>query len=184
MAIDFPEIGVCGLSCRLCPSYHSTGESRCGGCKSEARMKVGCPFITCAVKKRGIGFCGECLDAAQCERWRTHREKGRTRDSFVCYQHLEDNIAFAQSHGLAALDARESEKERLLAAMLAEFNEGRSKTFYCIAATVMEPREIEEAIADARGASAGAGLKDRSKALHAALEGIAKEKGYHLKLRK
>jgi len=48
-----PEIGICGLSCRLCPSYHTEGKSRCGGYKSETRLAVGCPFITCAVKKKG-----------------------------------------------------------------------------------------------------------------------------------
>jgi hypothetical protein len=44
--IKYPEVGVCGLSRRLYPTYHSRSDSRCAGCKSEARMKVGCPFIT------------------------------------------------------------------------------------------------------------------------------------------
>lgn len=57
MQVDYPEIGICGLSCRLCPSYHIEGKSRCAGCKSANRMAVGCPFITCAVKKKGIEFC-------------------------------------------------------------------------------------------------------------------------------
>ena len=54
MQIAHPEIGVCGLSCRLCPTYHTAGKSRCRGCKSHTRMAVGCPFITCAIKKKGI----------------------------------------------------------------------------------------------------------------------------------
>ena len=51
------ETGVCGLSCRLCPRHHMEGESRCSGCKGEMRMAVGCPFITCALKRKGIEFC-------------------------------------------------------------------------------------------------------------------------------
>jgi hypothetical protein len=43
MKITYPEIGICGLSCGLCPSYHTDGISRCGGCKTESRMGAGCP---------------------------------------------------------------------------------------------------------------------------------------------
>jgi hypothetical protein len=67
MDVRYPEIGVCGPSCRLCPQYHSAGASRCAGCKSEARMALGCPFITCAVKHRGIEFCFECEDSDSCK---------------------------------------------------------------------------------------------------------------------
>ncbi|WP_241422576.1 hypothetical protein [Candidatus Contubernalis alkaliaceticus] len=56
MKIKYPAIGICGLSCRLCPRYNTEAKSRCLGCKSEDRMAVGCPFITCAVKKKGVEF--------------------------------------------------------------------------------------------------------------------------------
>lgn len=58
--IKYPEIGICGLSCRLCPMYNTKAKSKCVGCKSKNRMAVGCPFITCAVKKKGIEFCWDC----------------------------------------------------------------------------------------------------------------------------
>jgi hypothetical protein len=184
MKIDHPEIGVCGLSCRLCPMYHSKSTSRCAGCKSEGRMKVGCSFITCAVKKRGIEFCWQCPDHEACEKWHKHREFGRSYDSFVCYQRLEDNIAFIEDHGISAFEADQKKREQLLSEMLAEFNEGRSKTFYCIVATVMDIPEIEQVIAQARYKYAGADIKTKSKALHAILDRIAQERGYNLKLRK
>jgi hypothetical protein len=38
MKIKYPEIGICGLSCRLCPHYHIEGESKGGGCKTESRI--------------------------------------------------------------------------------------------------------------------------------------------------
>ncbi len=184
MKIEYPEIGVCGLSCRLCPTYHSKSGSRCGGCKSEGRMKVGCPFLTCAVKKRGIEFCWQCPDQKGCEKWNGHRKRGQLRDSFVCYQRLEDNIVFVGRSGLSAFVEDQRERERLLSAMLAEFNEGRSKSFFCIVATVMDAREIARAITQAKDESAGRDVKERSKALHALFERIAKESGYNLKLRK
>ncbi|HRU39968.1 MAG TPA: DUF3795 domain-containing protein [Candidatus Goldiibacteriota bacterium] len=62
MRIRHADIGVCGLSCRLCPSYHSRSKSRCPGCKSSYRMAAGCLFITCAIKHKGIEFCWDCDD--------------------------------------------------------------------------------------------------------------------------
>lgn len=184
MKIDYPEIGVCGLSCRLCPTYQSKSDSRCAGCKSEGRVKVGCPLITCAIKKKGIEFCWQCDDNGHCERWAKHRKQGQHRDSFVCYQQLESNIAFIGRFGVDAFASEQREKERILAVMLAEFNEGRSKSFYCVAATVMTTPELVEAVAQARDESAGQDVKHKSQILHAILEKIAGKKEYTLKLRK
>ena len=182
--IQYPEVGVCGLSCRLCPSYHSRSDSRCAGCKSEARMKVGCPFITCAVQQRGIEFCWQCPEQENCPKWHARRESGKAHDSFVCYQKLEDNIEFIQSKGISAFVKAQQAKEALIAAMLDEFNEGRSKSFYCVAATVMSTQELRHALEQARRESKGMEVKDKAKTLHSVLEGIAVQRGYHLKLRK
>ncbi len=184
MKVRYPEIGICGLSCRLCPHYHTEGLSRCGGCKTESRMRAGCPFITCALKKRGIEFCRECEEHESCEKWEKHREAGKTADSFKCYQKLEDDIEFIRRNGIEAFDEVQITRESLLREMLDEFNEGRSKSYYCIAATVMEIGELEEALAQARKDSAGMDRKGRSSVLHALLDKIAERKGYILKLRK
>ena len=94
MKIKYPEIGICGLSCRLCPLYQSTAKSRCGGCKSKGRIDVGCSFITCALKNKKIEFCYECSENKTCKKWGKHRESGKRHDSFKCYQKLEYDISF------------------------------------------------------------------------------------------
>lgn len=184
MQIKYPEIGICGLSCRLCPSYHSQAESRCGGCKSSSRMAVGCPFITCAVKNKGIEFCWECEEGETCDKWHAHRKASRTRDSFVCYQKLEDNIAFVQRDGVKEFERLQKARERVLRHILDGFNEGRSKTYYSIAATVMEIEELKTALSQAKAQSKGLALKEKSLVLHSLLDEIAERKQYILKLRK
>jgi hypothetical protein len=179
-----PEVGVCGLSCRLCPHYHTDGESRCAGCRSEARMAVGCPFITCAVKRRSIEFCWECDEGDSCERWAGHREFGRTRDTFVSYASLEDNIAAIRRDGIDAFVAVQREREALLVEMIAEFNEGRSKTFYCIAATVLDPAQVRAALESARVSAAGMDARGRAKVLHGLLDEAAAARCLRLALRK
>ena len=184
MKAKYPEIGVCGLSCRLCPRYYTEGKSRCGGCKTPSRMGAGCPFITCAVKRRGIEFCWQCDEHAACEKWRRHKDLGRRHDSFVCYQRLEENIGFVQREGVRAFEKEQKTREGLLRAMLLEFNDGRSRTLYSIAATVMQVRELKEAMAEARRKSRGADLKAKAAILRSLLESVARENGYCLKLRK
>lgn len=182
--ISYPEIGVCGLSCRLCPMYHIDGESRCHGCKSEARMTVGCPFITCAVKRMGIEFCWDCKEGMKCEKWKKHRDSGKLQDSFKCYQKLEDDISFIHKNGVESFEKLQKLREKLFNEMLHEFNEGRSKNYYCIAATVLEIEELEAALTSARKDSAGLDIKDKSRVLHSELDKIAEQRKYYLKLRR
>jgi hypothetical protein len=148
------------------------------------RMAVGCPFITCAVKRKGIEFCWECDESESCERWAGHREFGRTRDTFVCYASLEDNIASIGGFGLQAFIDEQCERERLLVEMIAEFNEGRSKTYYCIAATVLDPSELRSALESARESARGMDARERSKVLHALLDEAANSHSLKLALRK
>jgi hypothetical protein len=148
-------------------------------------MAVGCPFITCAVKRRGIEFCWECEESVSCGRWAGHRACGREHDSFVCYAALEDNIAAIERDGIDAFVAGQRQREALLREMLEQFNEGRSKTYYSIAVTVLDPAEVRSALDAARQDMAGeADVRVRSKALHARLDEIASTRGLRLALRK
>ena len=67
--------------------------------------------------------------------------------------------------------------------MLQEFNEGRSKTYYCIASTVLEIEELKTALKRAREEQK-LDMKEKAKFLHSILDDIAKKKQYYLKLRK
>ena len=164
--------------------YQSDSKSKCEGCKSESRMNLGCKFITCAIKGRRIEFCWECNESVNCEKWRKHREAGKKGDSFKCYQKLEDDLCFIQNNGIEQFLRDQDRREKLLKNMLDTFNEGRSKSYYCIAATVMEYNELEEVVLKAKKDSSGLEIKDRSKILHVLLDEIADKKNYKLKLRR
>jgi hypothetical protein len=147
-------------------------------------MAVGCAFITCAVKKKGIEFCWDCEEGERCERWKKHREFGKKHDSFKCYQKLEDDVAFVQKNGIKEFERLQKEREKLLRDMLQNFNEGRSKSYYCAAATVLEIADLREALVNARNDSAGLEIKGKAATLHSILEEIAERRSYSLKLRK
>lgn len=184
MKIEYPEIGICGLSCRLCPRYQSEGKSRCFGCKTESRMIVGCPFITCALKSKVIEFCWDCKENKSCEKWKKRREFGMKHDSFKCYQTIENDILFVQKNGIKEFEKLQKIREQILKEMLQDFNEGRSKSYYCIGATVLEIAELKEALKKAKTNYNDLEIKGKSKLLHSILDEIANQKNYCLKLRK
>ncbi len=183
MKSKYPEIGVCGLSCRLCPGYVMKTKSRCRGCKTDWRLRGPCSILHCAVK-RNIEFCGNCVENKTCEKWKRHREMGKKYDSFKCYQKLEDDIDFIQKYNLAEFRKSQKVREKLLWKLLDGFNEGRSKSYYCLAATVLEVDELKEALAEAGSSSSGLDIKEKARLLHSILDGIAMRKKYYLKLRK
>jgi len=158
-------------------------KSRCHGCKTEGRLVGPCSILHCAVK-RNIEFCGECEESITCEKWKRHREMGKKYDSFKCYQKLEDDIDFMEKYGLAEFRKSQKVREKLLRKMLDQFNEGRSKSYYCLAATVLDVSELENAIAEARRDLKGLDIKEKARLLHSILDRIADEKKYYLKLRK
>lgn len=182
--IRYPALGICGLSCVLCPRFHTDGSSRCLGCKSENRMAAGCPFITCALKRKGVEFCWDCDEAATCRRWMKHRTAGRERDSFTCYAALEASITSVARSGLESFALEQRQREHLLREMLEHFNEGRSKTYYCIAATVLAPSELRAAIDQAHRSCTSSDLRQRSKTLHTLLDAAAELHSARLALRK
>ncbi len=184
MKIKYPEIGICGLSCRLCPNFNTEAESRCLGCKSEGRMVVGCPFITCAIKRKGVEFCWDCEESKTCDKWKKHREAGKKHDSFKCYQKLEEDIEFIQKNGVTKFEKTQKIREQLLKEMLQNFNEGRSKSYYCIVSTVIDIKELKEALNKAKQRSKGLVIEEKSKLMHSILDEIADKKKYFLKLRK
>ena len=147
-------------------------------------MGAACPFHTCAIKKKRIDFCGFCDENNTCAKWRKFREAGKQHDSLLSYQRLEDNINCIETNGIEEFEKQQKTKEKLLREILMEFNEGRSKTLYCIAATVLEIDELESVLEKARAKSKGLDIKAKSEVMHSILNEIAENKNYSLKLRK
>ncbi len=81
-------------------------------------------------------------------------------------------------------EKQQKTRENVVKSMLAGFNDGRSKTFYCVAATVLEIGELEKAIEEAREKSTNLDLKTKAGIMHSILDSIAENKKYLLKLRK
>jgi hypothetical protein len=81
------------------------------------------------------------------------------------------------------------ERRQLAEELLAQFNEGRSMSFFCAACALLPPPMIRQALTEmhtavAQGLIDSADPKARAKAMRLTLEELARVAGIELKLRK
>lgn len=136
------------------------------------------------MKKKGLDFCWECKESNTCEKWKHHREIGKIKDSLKCYQALEADIEFILQKGIDEFEKQQKARELILNLMLHEFNDGRSKSYYCIVATVFTIDELQQTLTTARANSNSLQQKQKAKVMHSTIEKVASQKGYFLKLKK
>ena len=181
----FPTIGCCGIDCGLCPRYHTTGGSRCPGCAGPGFFEKhpSCSHITCCVTKRKLEVCSQC-DEFPCSKFESWAEG----DSFVTHRKALLNLNSVRAEGLEEFAEQQRKRMGLLKTMLEEFDEGRSKSFYCIASALLPVTALEESLHHAqeqvRQDKAKTGdISARASALRCLLDDCAAQAGIELKLR-
>jgi len=158
----YPEIGVCGLDCGLCPRYYTEGPSRCQGCGGPDFLEKhpSCSPITCCVIKKGLETCGECRDFP-CPKFKTEEEYQQMEDSpsYPPRKRVLPNLWFIKEHGIEKFVAEQRKRIDILETMLKEFNDGRSRSFYCRAATTLPLPNLKTSVDKANQKIESVGIK-------------------------
>jgi len=148
----YPTIGVCGLDCGLCPRYYTAGPSRCPGCAGPdfSNKHPSCSFITCCVKKRNLEVCGECPDFP-CPKFKTEEEYRQAKESssYPTYRKVMPNLNSIKEHGIEWFMQQQRRRIQLLERMIHDFDDGRSRSYYCKAAALLDPAGLEGSLAAA-----------------------------------
>ena len=183
----YPVVGACCLSCGLCPRYYTEGPSRCPGCCGPdfEQKHPSCGFITCCVKQKNLETCAECGAWRECERVARLLDSAEHQDSFISYRPVAANFAFIEKNGIEEFVRRENEKQESLRYLLANYDEGRSKSFYCTSCQLVPPDRLREAVAGAEtGIAEATGIKETAKAIRTAISNLADTLKIDLGLRK
>ncbi len=184
---QYPTLGCCGLDCGMCPAYYTDGPSRCSGCGGEDFFEKhpSCSYITCCVKKRGLEVC------AQCEECPCAIFDGASNgpDVKTTAKKVLQNQQFIQEYGIAKFMEQQELRIKMLQGMLENYNDGRSKTFYCLAATLLSVEGLKKALTEADQIIEADivnedNLKGRAKVLKGILTRQAVEEGEVLRMRK
>jgi len=186
---QYPTLGCCGLDCGLCPRYYIEGRSRCPGCCGPEffTKHPGCSHITCCVKKNHLEICAEC-DEFPCSKF-DHWFGDEAYDSFVTHKKAESNLYYIKKHGVQKFIEQQKLRIELLQEMLHEFNDGRSRSFYCIATALLSIQDLKKSLDTARNEIKKLHVKNNDIKLKASIlrwiiQDIADNTNIDLKLRK
>ena len=177
----YPTIGVCGLDCGLCPRYYTVGTSRCPGCCGPEFFSKhpSCSFITCCVKKKGFEVCAECSDFP-CPKFKSDEEYQELRESssYPSYKKVIPNLNFIKEHAIEEFAGQQRKRIELLETMLANFDDGRSRSFYCRSAALLDLTTLENSLDKASQKARTENIKPsdtktKAKILKGILSGIA-----------
>jgi hypothetical protein len=145
----YPTIGVCGLDCGLCPRYYTDGPSRCPGCAGPDffNKHPSCSFITCCVKKRNLEVCGECSDFP-CSKFKSDEEYHQVKESssYPSYKKVMPNLNFIKGYGIEKFVEQQNLRIKLLETMIENFNDGRSRSYFCRAAVLLYLENLKKSL--------------------------------------
>ncbi len=173
----FSSVGACGIDCGLCPRYYTQGESKCPGCGGlDFNLKhPSCKILTCVTRDHQVSICSECSEFP-CEiiaSW----DKA---DSFVSHQNCLTNLHFIKNFGYLPYLETQNIRMNLLKQLLSDYDDGRSKSFYCLATTLLSMdslKTLQSFINDPKEIKS-------PKALHELINSLATKETIILKLRK
>lgn len=157
----FPTLGCCGIDCGLCPRYYTEGASRCPGCAGPgfSEKHPSCSVVTCCLVKRHQETCAECGEFP-CDKIR-----GWDRaDSFVTHRNSMTNLVRVRERGMAPFMTEQRRRIKLLEELITDYDDGRSKSMYCLTAALLPIPELEGALREARRRKARAPRQTRREA--------------------
>jgi hypothetical protein len=145
----YPTIGVCGLDCGLCPRYYTAGPSRCPGCGGPNFLNKhpSCSFITCCVKKNNFEVCADCPDFP-CSKFKSEKDiqEYEGSSSYPPYNKIMLNLKFIKEYGIESFIDNQKKRIRLLEKLIQDFDDGRSRSFFCKATALLDINSLEDSL--------------------------------------
>ncbi len=173
----YPLFSVCGLNCGLCPMHIGNYCPGCGGGPGNQPCKI----ARCSQQFGDIDYCFECAQFP-CDKY----DGIDQYDSFITHRHQLKDLERAKRIGIEAYTAELEEKMQILRYLLNNVNDGRKKSFYCLAANLLALKDVKTAVEQIKAKTCANNLSQQEKAALAAgiFETIAADRGIVLKLNK
>ena len=134
----FPLFSACGLNCGLCPRHQMEGTSKCPGCSGIEFLKKhpACGVLSCCQRK-GLEYCYQC-DEYPCKKYNGADQS----DSFITHLKQFCDMEKAKTLGIDAYRKELNEKVSILETLLADYDDGRRKGFFCLAVNLLELQDV------------------------------------------
>ena len=140
-----------------------------------------CAIARCSLQRDNVEYCFLCSDFP-CQKY----DGAEETDSFITLQRQLSDIERAREIGINAYNKEQTRKSEILHTLLAEYNDGRKKTFFYLAVNLLPLPQIEEVMDQVANnpSLCVLTLKDKAAYVVALFEDIASRSGLILKLRK
>jgi len=140
-----------------------------------------CAIAKCSLQHDGVEYCFLCPEFP-CDKF----DGAEECDSFITHQRQLRDIKRAEEIGIEAYNKELTRKAEILQTLLAEYNDGRRKTFYCVAINLLPLQQIEKIMEQAANNPSldTLGIKEKSAYMVSLFQEVALQEGLVLKLRK
>lgn len=168
---------LCGLNCGLCPMQLGGFCPGCGGGEGNQSYKI----ARCSLQHGKLEYCSQCQEFP-CDKY----EKIDEFDSFITHQNRRNDLAKLQRIGCLDYQAEQEEKIKILKFLLEHYNDGRKKSFFCVAVNLLELSDLRRGLRLLESDEKMSDLSRKEKAAYAKklFQDMADEKGICLKMRK
>jgi len=167
---------LCGLNCGLCTMHLG---NHCPGCGGKGNQS--CKIARCSLEHGKIEYCYECR-SYPCDNYK-HIDDF---DSFITHKQQKSDLEKAKQIGIDNYNAEQKEKIEILHILLSKYNDGRKKTFYCVAVNLLSLSEIKDILGQVMNNKDLDSLPIKEKTAYVArlFQHIAKERNIEIKLNK
>lgn len=174
---DNQLLSLCGLNCGLCPMHLGSHCPGCGGGSGNQSCKI----ARCSLENNKVEYCFEC-HAFPCKKYKEIDDF----DSFITHKNQRADLEKAKRIGIDAYNIEQTTKIELLNYLLSHFNDGRRKSFFCLAVNLLDLKDIQQLIMQIRDTKDLNMLtrKEQAKFITSLFQDTAKQKNIELKLRK
>ena len=140
---QYQLVGCCGMSCVLCPRFHSQSTSKCPGCGLSSNRES-CATYKCCAENHNYETCAECA-VSPCERLFIQADwvGFNTRKKWL------DNLNRIKDSGIEQWYAGQMEKKALLEEALQYFHNKQMRSFFCLSFLYFEIDTIKKLVAAA-----------------------------------
>lgn len=168
---------LCGLNCGLCPMFLNKNCPGCGGGEGNQSCKI----AKCSLEHGKIEYCYEC-EKYPCEKYQHIDDY----DSFITHKQRKADFERAKNIGIEQYNHEQQEKTQILSYLLSNYNDGRRKTFFCVAVNLLELQDLQAVLIEIehKPDMETLTLKERSAFVAGLLQDVAATKNIDLKLHK
>lgn len=168
---------LCGLNCGLCPMHLDGHCPGCGGGEGNQSCKI----ARCSIQHVGVDYCSRCQDFP-CDKYEGIDEI----DSFITHKNMKSDLEKNDKIGIVAYQKEQKEKIEILKFLLENYNDGRKKSFFCLAVNLLELSDLKMIMIQIKEDKELESLssKERTACVAGKFQDVAGQRKITLKLRK